>query len=620
MVKRLFQSINTKIVFVIVMIIVFALELIGANFITRIERSLIENFQNDRQMQMNFLENNLVSYMEQHYRNEKTAVGEPTPQDEIISLMTDFSGTAITKVYVVDTDFVILGINDNTQQSVVGQVSNNEDVRKTIIQGQSSAKQVIDPTVNARRWKMIEPVYSKEDPTLILGAIVMDSNIETIYEQISEITGIFLTSSVIAIILSLILANIVSRALTDPIREMQVQAKRIAEGDYSGEVTVYSRDELGTLAILINELSSEVEQGQATLDAERRRLDSVLSNMSDGVIATNRTGKIIIVNNMASKMLDRSINYIVGSNVLDILEIEEVSTTAELFEKQRDFLITRQGFYQDRIYRISFALIQGENGYVSGTVCVMHDVTEQQRLDAERKEFVSNVSHELRTPLTSMRSYIEALIDGAWKDEELAPRFLDVAQSETDRMIRMIKDLLHLSRIDQGRSDLQLEIIDLNAMLKRIIARFEILLKSEEYADKNYQIKANLLSEVVFVEIDPDRMTQVIDNIINNAIKYSPDGGTIYINLKTTESEVILSIKDEGMGIPEEDLDKIFQRFYRVDRARSRAMGGTGLGLAISKEVVEQHGGKIWTESELDVGTEFFVALPYIPVEEDEWL
>lgn len=620
MVKRLFQSINTKIVFVIVMIIVFALELIGANFITRIERSLIENFQNDRQMQMNFLENNLVSYMEQHYRNEKTAVGEPTPQDEIISLMTDFSGTAITKVYVVDTDFVILGINDNTQQSVVGQVSNNEDVRKTIIQGQSSAKQVIDPTVNARRWKMIEPVYSKEDPTLILGAIVMDSNIETIYEQISEITGIFLTSSVIAIILSLILANIVSRALTDPIREMQVQAKRIAEGDYSGEVTVYSRDELGTLAILINELSSEVEQGQATLDAERRRLDSVLSNMSDGVIATNRTGKIIIVNNMASKMLDRSINYIVGSNVLDILEIEEVSTTAELFEKQRDFLITRQGFYQDRIYRISFALIQGENGYVSGTVCVMHDVTEQQRLDAERKEFVSNVSHELRTPLTSMRSYIEALIDGAWKDEELAPRFLDVAQSETDRMIRMIKDLLHLSRIDQGRSDLQLEIIDLNAMLKRIIARFEILLKSKEYADKNYQIKANLLSEVVFVEIDPDRMTQVIDNIINNAIKYSPDGGTIYINLKTTESEVILSIKDEGMGIPEEDLDKIFQRFYRVDRARSRAMGGTGLGLAISKEVVEQHGGKIWTESELDVGTEFFVALPYIPVEEDEWL
>lgn len=620
MFKRLFQSINTKIVFVIVMIIVFALELIGANFITRIERSLIENFQNDRQMQMNFLENNLVSSMEQHYRNEKNDADELTPQEEIMSLMTDFSGTAITKVYVVDTDFVILGISDNTQQSVIGQVSNNEYIRKSIIQGQSSAKQVIDPTVNARRWKMVEPVYSTEDPTLVLGAIVMDSNIETVYEQISEITIIFLTSSLAAIVLSLILANIVSRALTDPIREMQVQAKRIAEGDYSGEVTVYSQDELGTLAMMINELSSEVEYGQATLDAERRRLDSVLSNMSDGVIATNRAGKIMIVNNMAARMLGRSTEYIVGRDILDVLGLTEMASTAELFETQRDFLIKHQGYHKDRTYRTSFALIEGEDGLVSGTVCVLHDVTEQERLDAERKQFVSNVSHELRTPLTSMRSYIEALIDGAWQDKELAPRFLEVAQSETDRMIRMIKDLLHLSRIDQGRSDLQLEIIDLNAMIERIISRFDILLDSEEYADKNYQIQTDLLSELVFVEIDPDRMTQVIDNIMNNAIKYSPDGGTIYVRLTIEGSEVILSIKDEGMGIPEEDLENIFQRFYRVDRARSRAMGGTGLGLAISKEVVEQHGGNIWTRSELDVGTEFFISLPYIPLEEDEWL
>lgn len=620
MIKRLFQSINTKIVFVIVMIIVFALELIGANFITRIERSLIDNFQSDRQMQMNFLENNLAPYMEQHYRNEQNAPDEPTPQEEIASLMTDFSGTAITKVYVVDTDFVILGMSDNTQQSVIGQISNNEDVRKTIIQGQSTAKQVIDPSVNARRWKMIEPIYSEEDPMLVLGAIVMDSNIEAVYEQISEITIIFLTSSVIAIILSLVLANMVSRALTDPIREMQVQAKRIAAGDYSGEVTVYSHDELGTLAILINELSSEVESGQASLDAERRRLDSVLSNMSDGVIATNRQGQIVIVNNMAAKMLNHATEYIVGRNILDILAIEEVDSISELFEEGRDYLVTGQGPYQDRIYRTSFALIQGESGYVSGTVCVMHDVTEQQQLDNEQKEFVSNVSHELRTPLTSMRSYIEALIDGAWKDEELAPQFLDVAQSETDRMIRMIQDLLHLSRIDQGRSELQLEIIDLNAMVKQIVERFEILLTSEEYADKNYRIETKLLEDLAFVEIDPDRMTQVIDNILNNAIKYSPDGGTIFVHLTMSESEVILSVRDQGMGIPSEDLDKIFQRFYRVDRARSRAMGGTGLGLAISKEVVEQHGGRIWAESTLDVGTEFFVSLPYIPLEEDEWL
>lgn len=621
MVKRLFQSINTKIVFVIVMIIVFALELIGANFITQIERSLIGNFQSDRQMQMNFLENNLASYMEHHHILDTAESSEKrTPQEEINALVTDFSGTAITNVYVVDSDFVILGISDNTQQSAIGQISNNEDVRQAIVQGQSNAKQVIDPKANARRWKLIEPVYSPSDPSVVLGAIVMESNIESVYEQISDITTVFLTSSLIAIILSLILANLVARALTDPIREMQVQAKRIAEGDYSGEVTIYSQDELGILGHLINELSQEVETAQSTIDAERRRLDSVLSNMTDGVIATNRRGEIVIINNAALKMLHKSADDLIGQDIIETLEIDGIDQLSDVFEKERDYLLRVKGYRDDRILRTSFALLQGDSGMVSGTVAMLHDVTEEQKIEEERKEFVSNVSHELRTPLTSMRSYIEALIDGAWQDEELAPRFLDVAQSETDRMIRMIQDLLHLSRIDSGKSTLDLEILDLNGLIFQIIQRFEILLNSEEYADKNYQIKSNIPDEPIFVEADQDRMTQVIDNVMNNAIKYSPEGGTIFLALQLRSDQVVLTITDQGMGIPKEDLEKIFQRFYRVDRARSRAMGGTGLGLAISKEVMAQHGGDIWAKSQLNVGTEFSIALPYIPLEEDEWL
>lgn len=617
MLKRLFSSINSKIIIVIVLTMMFALQLIGANFITKTEKQMIKSFQGDRQTQMDFLETNLTSVLQEYtaanQEDESNAI-----QDEINQLLRDFSGRAITEIYVVDRNFIVLGTSDNVERSSVGQISNDQDLRKAVLQGQRNAKQVYDDSAHARRWKIVAPIADDDKAGDALGAVVMESNIESVYKQISEITWMFFSSSVLALVLSVILANLVSRALTDPIKEMQLQTKKIADGNYSGEVTVYGNDDLSVLAMLINDLSSEVETAQTSVDAERRRLDSVLANMSDGVIATNRLGTIMVANNMALEMLGMARDELLGLHVLDVLELKGQVELKDLFERKTDFLIRRETERGSVALRISFALIQSERGLINGTVCVLHDVTEQERIEAERKEFVSNVSHELRTPLTSMRSYIEALIDGAWKDEELAPRFLEVAQSETDRMIRMIQDLLHLSRIDSGRSALDLEVIDLQGMLTQISQRFEVLLHSEEYKHKKYQLKTKLSDEVVFVEIDLDRMIQVIDNIINNAIKYSPDGGTITLKMNKLSQQVIISISDEGMGIPKEDLGKIFTRFYRVDRARSRAMGGTGLGLAISKEVVEQHGGQIWARSQEGQGTTFFISLPYIPFEEDE--
>jgi two-component system sensor histidine kinase VicK len=615
---RFYQTINAKIVFIIAMVIIFALQLIGANFITQTERQLVNNFTDSQQLQLNFMETSLQPYLEMHEFPDE-APEDIEPISEIDTLISDFSGSAITGIIVVDNDFVVLGNSDSTQQVGVGQLFNDNDVRNAVLQGNSTARQIVDTSLNARRWRMVEPVYATNESQTVIGAIVMESNIESVYEQITEITWIFLRASLIAIILSSFLANMVSKALTDPIREMQVKAKAIAEGDYSGEVAVYGTDELGLLAQNINELSEEVESGQERIDAERRRLDSVLGNMSEGVIATNRRGTIDVVNNMASQMLDASSETIIGQSILKILDIEQTHNLRELVERQEDILI---GFDTDEyptILRASFSLIQAESGFISGVVCVLHDVTEEQKIEEERKQFVSNVSHELRTPLTSMRSYIEALIDGAWKDEELAPRFLDVAQSETDRMIRMIQDLLHLSRIDSGKSELTKELLDLRALFSQVLNRFEMLLDSEDYRDNNYTLDYDLLEEAVFVDIDPDRIIQVFDNVLNNAIKYSPDGGVIKSRMTIAGEQVIISVKDEGMGIPEEDLEHIFDRFYRVDRARSRAMGGTGLGLAISREVIEQHGGKIWAESVEGEGTTFYIALPYVPFEEEEW-
>ncbi|SDK35411.1 cell wall metabolism sensor histidine kinase WalK [Alkalibacterium thalassium] len=616
---RFYQSINTKIVFVIVLLLVFALQLIGANFITQIERQLVANFQEDRQVQMSFLESAILPLLELEANN--TEDNEVDPVQEINSLLTDFSGSGITDLQVVNDDLVVVGTSDSTQQNIIGQLSDDVDLRQALFTESTVPRQVIDPVTNNRRWKVVEPVFSDADDGQFLGAILMESNIESVYAQISQITWIFLQSSAVAIILSLVLANMVSRALTKPIKEMQIQTRQIADGDYSGTLKVYGEDELGQLAGLINDLSDDVAEAQESIDAERRRLNSVLTHMTDGVIATDRRGKIIIINDMAQTMLERTDEEAIGENLLSVLNVEEEITLRTILEKQDDVLVNASEGGVATLLRASFSLIQRESGFISGIVCVLHDVTEQERIDEERKQFVSNVSHELRTPLTSMRSYIEALADGAWEDPELAPRFLEVTQNETDRMIRMIQDLLHLSRIDSGKSSLELEIVDITEMLDHVLNRFDMLIHSAEYETRNYRIHKELLREAIFVEVDPDRMIQVLDNIMNNAIKYSPDGGTITGRMQKTDDAVIISISDEGMGIPKADLNKIFTRFYRVDRARSRAMGGSGLGLAISKEVVEQHGGRIWAESKEGKGTTFYLSLPYVPFEEeDEWV
>ena len=265
------------------------------------------------------------------------------------------------------------------------------------------------------------------------------------------------------------------------------------------------------------------------------------------------------------------------------------------------------------ILRANFSVIQKETGFVNGLITVIHDITEQEKIEMERREFVANVSHELRTPLTTMRSYLEALADGAWRDENIAPTFLNVTQTETERMIRLVNDLLNLSKMDSRDYKLNREFVEFNKFFNRIIDRFEMS-KSQ-----NVKFTRYIPDTSYFVEVDTDKLTQVIDNIISNALKYSPDGGNIRFGFTVQEKMLKVMVSDDGMGIPKENVTKIFDRFYRVDRARSRAMGGTGLGLAIAKEMIEAHGGKIWAESEEGVGTTIFFTLPFELDEAGDW-
>ena len=403
------------------------------------------------------------------------------------------------------------------------------------------------------------------------------------------------------------------------LRQINQKVQDLIAGDYSQVLDMQGSSEITNITNNLNDLSEAIRLTQENLEQESKRLHSILSYMTDGVLATNRRGQIIMINDMAKRQLGVERDDALNQNILELLKIEEEYELRDLITQSPELMIYSQNVNGEYIsLRVRFALIRRESGFISGLVAVLHDTTEQEKEERERRLFVSNVSHELRTPLTSVKSYLEALDEGALT-EPVAPDFIKVSLDETNRMMRMVTDLLHLSRIDNETSHLDVELINFTAFITFILNRFDKMKSQDE--EKKYELVRDYPITSVWIEIDTDKMTQVIDNILNNAIKYSPDGGKITVNMKTTDDQMILSISDQGLGIPKEDLPKIFDRFYRVDKARSRAQGGTGLGLAIAKEIIKQHKGFIWAKSEYGKGSTFTIVLPYDndAVKEEIW-
>ena len=443
--------------------------------------------------------------------------------------------------------------------------------------------------------------------------------------MIEDIRQTILTSDFIFILILLGFILVVTLLLLenrrDNIRLKQInqKVKDLIAGDYSRVLDMQGSSEITNITNNLNDLSEVIRLTQENLEQETKRLNSILSYMTDGVLATNRRGQITMINDMAKKQLGIVKEEALNKSILELLKIEDEYELRELITQIPELMIDSQNANGEYLsLRVRFALIRRESGFISGLVAVLHDTTEQEKEERERRLFVSNVSHELRTPLTSVKSYLEALDEGALYDP-VAPDFIKVSLDETNRMMRMVTDLLHLSRIDNATTQLDVELINFTAFITFILNRFDKMRSQDE--EKKYELVRDYPINSVWIEIDTDKMTQVIDNILNNAIKYSPDGGKITVSMKTTEDQMILSIKDQGLGIPKQDLPKIFDRFYRVDRARSRAQGGTGLGLAIAKEIIKQHNGFIWAKSEYGKGSTFTIVLPYDKdaVKEEVW-
>lgn len=605
---RFFQSVQFKLVIMYLLLIIVAMQVIGAYFVRELEGQLEKNFQDSITNSITLLDYNA---REEIIKNSDNSV---KLQNDIRELLVDYSRASsnLIEVRIVDDKGKILGTSNLNNQGIVGQKSNDPLVKRTLSLGTTSEDKIYkdESNKNNRVWVNVSSIKNKGQ---VIGAIYLVADIESVYKQVDDITNIFITGTLIAMIITAVLGILLSRTITKPIVEMKRQAYAMARGNYSRKVKVYGVDEIGELADSFNTLTKRVQEAQAMTEGERRKLSSVLAYMTDGVIATDRRGKVILINTPAEKMLRVKHESANGRSIIDVLDIGDTYQFEDLMEVDGSLTMDRSTLDKPYVLRANFSVIQRETGFNNGVIAVLHDITDQEKVDQERRDFVSNVSHELRTPLTSMHSYLEALSDGAWEDKEIAPRFLEVTQNETERMIRLVNDLLKLSRMDGGREQLEKSFVNFTDFFNDIIDRFEMMKK------ETIMFKRHIPREPVIIEIDEDKVMQVLDNIISNANKYSPDGGRISFYLKKFEDEIEVSIADEGLGVPDEDLANVFDRFFRVDKARSREMGGTGLGLAIAREVIEAHGGRIWAERNKNKGTIIKFTLPYSDLPEDDW-
>ncbi|SFM12799.1 cell wall metabolism sensor histidine kinase WalK [Salibacterium qingdaonense] len=597
-----FQSIHFKLITIFLLLIFIAVQVIGVYFTGELQSQLEKNHKEMIQERADLLEYNVQEELTRSRDEEE----EPL-EDDIDNLLQEFFSIEGMEAQVIGPNQQILGTSEWNDQNLVGQQSTRVRVDRALIG--SPVEDIVRSQDGDRLRVVAQPI---EQGGEIIGAIYIEASMESMYQEMNQINSIFINGTIIALGLTALLGVLLSQTITKPIVDMRRQARVMMDGDFSRRVRVYGQDEIGQLAESFNSLTLNLKEAHATTEGERKKLSSVLTHMTDGVIATDELGRIILMNRRAEQLLHVDSSHVMGASLPELLHLSETVAPSDLYDYADSILLDFSDEDEARLVEANFSVIRNEDGPVNGLITVLHDVTEKETLERERREFVANVSHELRTPLTTMRSYLEALEDGAMEDENLGPRFLQVTQNETERMIRLVNDLLQLSKMDSDDLTLTFETEDLGELLEQMAERFEMITK-----DRNLHFSKMIPNQPLYVDIDKDKVMQVFDNIVSNAVKYSPDGGTITIKVTPGPQTVNVETTDEGVGIPKESQPKVFDRFYRVDKARARNLGGTGLGLAIAKELIESHHGFITIDSEWQQGTTVAVTLPYSALEKE---
>ncbi|HHY91085.1 MAG TPA: cell wall metabolism sensor histidine kinase WalK [Clostridiales bacterium] len=453
---------------------------------------------------------------------------------------------------------------------------------------------------------MVFPILAEDGS--IKGILYLRADLSDIYENLDKAKMILTQATLMALLITVVLGYFIAKSVTEPIMDVTVKAEQMAKGDFRQTVEVKSDDEIGRLAEMFNYLRDKLDITLSEISSEKSKLETILRYMADGLIAVDNQGRIIHANPAAMRMINLSeidIQTKHYDEIIGVLNERLMLSSIKQDESKGEGRETIR--INDSVFLASYAPFRDEKGMRNGIVMIIQDITERQKLDNMRKEFVANVSHELKTPLTSIKSYTETLLEGALEDKNLAKDFLNVINSETDRMNRLVRDLLQLSRLDYEKEEWNKKEGNLVKIVENAILKVSITAKN-----KKQKLSFSCEKESFLCWVDIDKIEQVILNVLTNAIKYTPEHGEINIGLTGNEEKAILTIKDNGIGIPQKDISRVFERFYRVDKARSRMLGGTGLGLSIAKQILEAHDGTIDIQSEEGKGTEVIITLPLL--------
>ena len=584
----MFRSLHMKLVLIMVLLIISLMTVVGAFLMNAVVRYYLDDF-NTRMSSM-FSAQDLYEDLTNPYEGEEDGVAGL--QDVLRANMGELGVDGRTRYYFIldgTTGAYLAGSDDQLGQSL--------DKSPNVLRALATGEPATDSDITADFMDVAIPITRGEVPYIIQ----IYDNRQTVTELNSSIFMLIIQALIFGLISSVLLSFLLAKTMITPIERLTAGAKRVASGDFSRKLEVASKDEIGVLTATFNSMARQLQATIREAENERNKLDTLFLHMTDGVVAFSREGGVIQKNPAAEDMLGRPI----------LPEDTYESLFGDLAPLDQILSLEQPGYQEaertagNRSLELLLAPFDQESGQ-GGVMVVIHDVTTQRRNEEMRREFVANVSHELRTPLTNIRSYTETLVDSAGDiPPTMEKNFLGVILNESDRMTHIVQDLLTLSRFDSGRSELKLERFSFSAAVRDIYNA--VLMDAQRHG---HTLTLEVAPDVPDIVGDRDRVLQVMMNVVSNAIKYTPDGGQIAISAGRNPLRVWMEVSDNGIGIPEADRPRIFERFYRVDKARSRESGGTGLGLSIAKEIVDRHEGIIALVDRPGPGTPIRIELP----------
>lgn len=593
----MFRSIQSKLIVVYLLLILVAWQLSGLYLLKKLEVAYVGKVQEELNHSAQLLVGQLSTL----------TIGGKLDVATIRRFVERWPGD----VLVLDDQGTVIGASLEQPQrfDIIGKKYAHDDITPALT-GQVIKRIGVDENAERMAYEA-QPVTSAGN---VVAVVYLKKSLAEAYTRLGDIRDLLLVATAIAMASTAVLGIVLARTITGPVREVTRKAGEMAGGNFDQTIEVRSDDEIGQLGEMFNRMTARLKLTLEEIQGEKNKVEAILAYMADGLLALDSTGRIIKLNPAAQRMFQRSEADVIGRFPeeawpdirLDAVLAQARATSSSLTQEMR---------FGSLILLAHVTPLKGERGQPVGTVVVFHDITELEKLEAMRREFVANVSHELKTPLTTVKSYVETLLDGAADDEEVRARFLRVVENETDRMARLVRDLLHLSQLDQGVINWDIQPYDIPQIVDETVARLSVPVER-----KNLKLRRIYDSEVPPGLIDRDKLQQVLLNLLANAIEFTPASGEICVTVRAQGSQVLVAIRDSGIGIPKEDLPRIFERFYRVDKARSRMLGGTGLGLAIARQIVELLGGTISIDSQLGKGTEVVFTVPAdLPTSTERW-